>query len=130
DGDPLGREYRLSEACCLKLKALWPRISSPVSSREKSTKNLIEASVQASMIGGAWKMLNPSYGNTHAVYVKFTRWAHNGMWAKTIQALDGLPEASLLASLVENYEDGYNQRQRVQKYKDYLLNREPENPPA
>jgi transposase len=48
--------------------------------------------------------LSSSAGPWHSVYVRFTRWAHEGLWDKVIVALDVRSQkAGLLRRLVATY---------------------------
>ena len=54
--------------------------------------------------GRPWVQLSSSAGPWHSVYVRFTRWAHEGLWDKVIVALDDRSQkAGLLRRLVTTY---------------------------
>ena len=50
----------------------------------------------------------PEYGAWHAIYIRFGRWAHEGIWADVVNALQDVPETqALLGAMVEKYLASY-----------------------
>ena len=75
------------------LAALPPRVS--VRARNSArTRAFLDAVLWIATTGRPWVQLPPSAGPWHSVDVRFTRWAHEGLWDRVIVALDGRPETA------------------------------------
>lgn len=88
---------------CLVLAALPPLVS--VRARNSArARAFLDAVLWIATTGRPWVQLPASAGPWHSVYVRFTRWAHEGLWDGVINALDTRPEmAGPLRQLVSTY---------------------------
>jgi transposase len=56
------------------------------------TRAFLEAVLWVAMHRAPWGYLPPDYGAWHTVYVRFTRWVHEGIWDQVLQALNAHPD--------------------------------------
>jgi transposase len=84
--------------------AALPALVSARARNGERTRAFVDAVLWIAATGRPWVQLSSSAGPWHSVYVRFTRWAHEGLWDKVIVALDARSQkAGLLRRLVATY---------------------------
>jgi transposase len=68
-----------------------------------STRRFIEAVLWMAATDSTWPQLPRSYGNFHAVYQRFARWARLDVWDYVITCLDGDPRLPALQRMVHQH---------------------------
>ncbi len=68
------------------------------------TRRFLEAVVWIAVTQQPWGRLETHCGAWHSIYVRFTRWAQDGIWDQVIASLQAYPDMALpLQQLVEAY---------------------------
>ncbi|MEI2796330.1 transposase [Pseudoxanthomonas sp. F11] len=95
---------RLGDEDWRAVLAALPPLVSARARNSAGTRAFLDAVLWIAATGQPWVQLPPGAGPWHSVYVRFTRWAHEGLWDKVIAALDGRPEKAVpLRRLVGAY---------------------------
>lgn len=68
-----------------------------------STRRFIEAVLWIAATDSTWPQLPKSYGNFHAVYQRFARWARLDVWDYVSTCLEGDPRLPALQRLVRQH---------------------------
>lgn len=91
-------------------KETWERVLSrlpgQVGTRARNSdgsRRYIEGVLWIAETRARWKDLPAEYGRWRAVYVKFTRWAREGLWEVIIPMLDEEPLQGAMTELVDRY---------------------------
>ena len=64
----------------------------------------IEAVLWVAHTQAYWSDIPSEYGAWHSNYIRFVRWAKEGLWADIVMSMDELPESQrLLTSMVNHY---------------------------
>lgn len=66
--------------------AALPALVSARARNGERTRAFVDAVLWIAATGRPWVQLSSSAGPWHSVYVRFTRWAHEGLWDKVIVA--------------------------------------------
>jgi len=56
------------------------------------TRRFLEAVLWVAVNRAPWGYLPAAYGAWHTIYVRFTRWVHEGIWDEVLKALAPHPE--------------------------------------
>ena len=73
-----------------------------------NARRFVEAVLWMAHTRAYWSDIPTEYGAWHAIYIRFGRWAHEGVWEDVVKSLDELPETqALLGNLVEKYLASY-----------------------
>jgi len=73
-------------------------------SRVDPVRNFVEGVLWVAHTRAYWYQMPADYGNGHAIYVRFTRWAQRGCWKPVIYTLpEGSELRERLASLVTRH---------------------------
>ncbi|MGH8027979.1 MAG: transposase, partial [Pseudoxanthomonas sp.] len=68
-----------------------------------STRRFVEAVLWIAATDSTWPQLPKSYGNFHAVYQRFARWARLDVWDYVSTCLEGDPRLPALQRLVRQH---------------------------
>jgi hypothetical protein len=83
-----------------------------------NARRFVEAVLWMAHTRAYWSDIPAEYGAWHAIYIRFGRWAHEGIWADVVEALQETPESqSLLRVMVENYLANYHMQRMREKMK-------------
>lgn len=91
--------------------AQWTRVMSALPGRVGvralnggNARRFVEAVLWMAHTRAYWSDIPAEYGAWHAIYIRFGRWAHDGIWSAVISAMQGLPDTqSRLDAMVEKY---------------------------
>ena len=73
-----------------------------------NARRFVEAVLWMAHTRAYWSDIPVEYGAWHAIYIRFGRWAHEGVWGDVIKALEELPETrALLGGMVDKYLASY-----------------------
>lgn len=96
----------------------WERISTVLPgrvgkrARTGNGRAFLEAVLWVADNQASWLDVPKEFGDSHAVYIRFARWAHDGVWPRVINELQELPELNArLSALVRAYVDARTLRQ-------------------
>lgn len=96
----------------------WERISAVLPgrvgkrARSGNGRAFLEAVLWVADNQTSWLDIPKEFGDSHAVYIRFARWAHDGVWPVVIDALQELPELNArLAAMVKAYTEARTLRQ-------------------
>lgn len=96
----------------------WERISTVLPgrvgkrARSGNGRTFLEAVLWVAENQTSWLDIPKEFGDSHAVYIRFARWAHDGVWPRVIDALQELPELNArLSALVNAYVEARTLRQ-------------------
>ncbi|HEX7801553.1 MAG TPA: transposase [Pseudoxanthomonas sp.] len=96
----------------------WERISAALPgrvgkrARSGNGRTFLEAVLWVAENQAYWLDIPKEFGDSHAVYIRFSRWAHDGVWPHVIDALRGPPELNArLSALVKDYIEARTLRQ-------------------
>jgi len=121
DNPPMGereiRAARLRNRCRLS-DLQWEKVSAVLPgrvgkrARSGNGKVFLEAVLWVADNQTSWLDIPNEFGEPHAVYIRFVRWAHDGVWPRVIDALQELPELNArLSALVKAYVEARTLRQ-------------------
>ena len=101
-----------------RIAALLPGKASDPGRTAADNRLFVEAVLWMAHTRAYWSDIPAEYGAWHAIYIRFGRWAHEGIWADVVEALQETPETqSLLRSMVENYLTSYRMQRMREKLK-------------
>lgn len=63
----------------------------------------VEAVLWVAHTRAYWSDIPREYGAWHSNYIRFVRWAKEGLWSDIIMAMDGMPESQRLLALMANH---------------------------
>ena len=88
-----GREAQVLDDARWRLIAecLPPLVRARARNGER-TRAFLEAVLWVATRRAPWGYLPPAYGAWHTVYVRFTRWVHEGIWDQVLYALKAHPD--------------------------------------
>jgi transposase len=96
----------------------WERISAVLPgrvgkrARSGNGRAFLEAVLWVADNQASWLDIPKEFGDSHAIYIRFARWAHDGVWPCVIYALQELPELNVrLSALVKAYVEARTLRQ-------------------
>lgn len=96
----------------------WERISDVLPgrvgkrARSGNGREFLEAVLWVAENQASWLDIPKEFGDSHAVYIRFARWAHDGVWPRVIEALQERPELNAcLCALVNAYVEARTLRQ-------------------
>lgn len=96
----------------------WERISAVLPgrvgkrARSGNGREFLEAVLWVADNRASWLDVPKEFGDSHAVYIRFARWAHDGVWPRVIDELWELPELNArLSALVRAYVEARTLRQ-------------------
>lgn len=96
----------------------WERISASLPgrvgkrARSGNGREFLEAVLWVAENQTSWLDIPKEFGDSHAVYIRFARWAHDGVWPSVIDALQERPELNArLSALVSAYIEARTLRQ-------------------
>lgn len=96
----------------------WERISAVLPgrvgkrARSGNGRAFLEAVLWVADNQTSWLDVPKEFGDSHAIYIRFARWAHDGVWPGVIDALQELPELNArLSALVKAYVEARTLRQ-------------------
>lgn len=94
---------RLSDDQWEKVSAILPgRVGKRA--RTGNGRTFLEAVLWVADNQVSWLDIPKEFGDSHAVYIRFARWAHDGVWPRVIGELQELPELNFrLTALVNAY---------------------------
>ena len=73
-----------------------------------NARRFVEAVLWMAHTRAYWSDVPPEYGAWHAIYIRFGRWAHEGIWGDVVNAMQDIPETqALLGAMVEKYLASY-----------------------
>ncbi|MEO8365053.1 MAG: transposase [Pseudoxanthomonas sp.] len=96
---------------------LASQLPGPVTRRSNEgldTRRFVEAVLWVASTDSTWVDLPKIYGNFHAVYLRFTRWARLGMWEHVFDCLGRDPRLPALQARVREYQNIRNRRNKSQ----------------
>lgn len=102
------RAARLRNLCRLS-DAQWERVSTVLPgrvgklARSGNGRLFLEAVLWVADNQMSWLDVPKEFGSSHAVYVRFARWAHDGVWPRVIDALQEVPGNARLSALVRDH---------------------------
>lgn len=70
--------------------------------RTGNGREFLEAVLWVAENQTSWLDIPKEFGDPHAVYIRFARWAHDGVWPRVIDELQELPELNLCLSVRVN----------------------------
>ena len=83
-----------------------------------NARRFVEAVLWMAHTRAYWSDIPSEYGAWHAIYIRFGRWAHEGIWADVVESLQETPETrSLLKAMVDNYLTSYRMQRMREKLK-------------
>lgn len=83
-----------------------------------NARRYVEAVLWMAHTRAYWSDIPAEYGAWHAIYIRFGRWAHEGIWTDVVEALQETPETqSLLKAMVDNYLTSYRMQRMREKLK-------------
>lgn len=99
---------RLNDSQWAQVLAVLPGRIGVRASNGGNARRFVEAVLWLAHTRAYWSDIPSEYGAWHANYIRFGRWAHEGVWDDVIQALQELPETqALLGGMVEKYLASY-----------------------
>jgi transposase len=121
-GNPSLDEREVRAAGLRNLRRLsdlqWERISAVLPgrvgkrARSGNGRAFLEAVLWVADNQASWLDIPKEFGDSHAVYIRFARWAHDGVWPGVIDSLQELPELNArLAAMVKAYIEARTLRQ-------------------
>ena len=72
-----------------RIKDLLPGKASDRGATAKDNRLFLEAVLWIARTGAPWRDLPAELGNWHTTYVRFARWARDGVWERIFEALSG-----------------------------------------
>lgn len=94
---------------CRLSDSLWERVSAVLPgrvgklARSGNGRAFLEAVLWVADNQMSWLDIPKEFGDSHAVYIRFARWAHDGVWPRVIDALQELPGVNVrLSALVRD----------------------------
>ncbi len=95
---------RLGDEQWLKVLGVLPGRIGVRASNGGNARRFVEAVLWMAHTRAYWSDIPVEYGAWHAIYIRFGRWAHEGVWGDVITNLEALPETqALLGSMVDKY---------------------------
>ena len=95
---------RLNDQQWAKVLEVLPGRIGVRASNGGNARRFMEAVLWMAHTRAYWSDIPVEYGAWHAIYIRFGRWAHEGVWADVVRAMDELPETqALLGSMVDKY---------------------------
>lgn len=99
---------RLSDLQWTKVMSVLPGRVGVRALNGGNARRFLEAVLWMAHTRAYWSDIPPEYGAWHAIYIRFGRWAHEGIWTDVVNAMQELPETqSLLDTMVEKYLASY-----------------------
>lgn len=99
---------RLDDPQWTRVLAVLPGRIGVRASNGGNARRFLEAVLWMAHTRAYWSDIPSEYGAWHAIYIRFGRWAHEGVWGDVVQAMHDLPETqALLAGMVEKYLASY-----------------------
>lgn len=77
------------------------------------TRRFVEAVLWLAVTDSTWPELPRSYGNFHAAYQRFVRWARLDIWDYVATCLGGDPRLTALQRMVRSHNDVRRRRNRI-----------------
>lgn len=95
---------RLNDPQWAKVLEVLPGRIGVRASNGGNARRFVEAVLWMAHTRAYWSDIPVEYGAWHAIYIRFGRWAHEGVWADVVKAMEQLPETQgLLGSMVDKY---------------------------
>ncbi|MEP6908353.1 MAG: transposase [Pseudoxanthomonas sp.] len=95
---------RLDDAQWTQVLQVLPGRIGVRASNGGNARRFVEAVLWMAHTRAYWSDIPSEYGAWHAIYIRFGRWAHEGVWEDVVKNLEALPETqALLDSMVEKY---------------------------
>lgn len=94
------------------LASLLPGAIARRSSQGLDTRRFVEAVLWVVSTDSTWVDLPKCYGNFHAVYLRFTRWARLDIWEHAFDCLERDPRLPALQARVHEYQKIRNRRNK------------------
>lgn len=99
---------RLNDPQWAKVLEVLPGRIGVRASNGGNARRFVEAVLWMAHTRAYWSDIPVEYGAWHAIYIRFGRWAHEGVWGDVIKALEELPETrTLLGGMVDKYLASY-----------------------
>lgn len=99
---------RLNNEQWTRVVAVLPGRIGVRASNGGNARRFVEAVLWMAHTRAYWSDIPPEYGAWHAIYIRFGRWAHEGVWADVVKAMDEVPATqALLEAMVEKYLTSY-----------------------
>jgi len=74
-----------------KIKDLVPGKKGDKGRSGEDNRLFVDAVLWVARTGAPWRDLHPEFGNWNSVYVRFRRWARNGVWESLFKTLSDDP---------------------------------------
>lgn len=95
---------RLNDQQWTKVLEVLPGRIGVRASNGGNARRFVEAVLWMAHTRAYWSDIPVEYGAWHAIYIRFGRWAHEGVWGDVVNALAELPETqALLGGMVDKY---------------------------
>lgn len=95
------------------LASLLPGKIAHSSGESLDTRRFIEAVLWVATTDSTWAELPRGYGNFHASYLRFTRWARLGIWEHVFDCLERDPRLPALQARVREYQKIRSRRSKA-----------------
>ena len=112
--------YRLTDADWARVAKLLHGSAGARARNNQAGRKFVEAVLWVARAGVGWTPLPAHYGQSHAVYMRFTRWVKQGMWTGVVKALNGNDVSLQLADLIDDYQCRIGDRQNLKSIKEIL----------
>ena len=118
--DARAQIYRLADADWARVAKFLRGCAGARARNNQAGRKFVEAVLWVAKAGVGWTLLPAHYGQSHAVYMRFTRWVKQGMWTDVVKALDGDDVSTQLANLIDEYECRVGDRKNLKSLKKIL----------
>ena len=87
-----GKASRLDDARWRLIADRLPPLVRARAYNGERTRVFLDAVLWVAINRAPWSYLPPAYGAWHTVYVRFTRWVHDGIWEDVLKTLAPHPD--------------------------------------
>ena len=95
---------RLNDVQWAKVLDVLPGRIGVRASNGGNARRFLEAVLWMAHTRAYWSDIPVDYGAWHAIYIRFGRWAHEGVWDDVVKAMEDVPETqALLGAMVDKY---------------------------